>query len=324
MSYSGVCCIDEFDKMSDSTRSILHEVMEQQTVSIAKSGIICTLNARTSILASANPVESRYNPNLSVVENIKLPPTLLSRFDLIYLILDKSDKEADRRLARHIVSLYYDPAKREQTESSTFSHSQLTEYISWAKANISPVMTDEAAAKLTNGYVEMRQSGNLGGGKKTIAATPRQLESLIRLAEAHARMQLKEEVEESDVAEAIRLMNVATQKTATDPVTGTIDMDAIHTGRTAAQRQTVATLKDFFHNRRVGEEVAFADMLNHLNTGSATWDLREDDLIGYLNQLSEEGLIRLDVPHNKARVLRNDGSVGAGAAPMSQMGTENL
>jgi len=82
---AGVCCIDEFDKMSDTTRSILHEAMEQQTVSVAKAGIICTLNARTSILASANPRESRYNPNLSVVDNIQLPPTLLSRFDLIYL-----------------------------------------------------------------------------------------------------------------------------------------------------------------------------------------------------------------------------------------------
>jgi len=84
----GICCIDEFDKMSDHTRSVLHEAMEQQTVSIAKAGIIATLHARTSVLASANPKESRYNPNMSVVENIQLPPTLLSRFDLIYLILD--------------------------------------------------------------------------------------------------------------------------------------------------------------------------------------------------------------------------------------------
>ena len=85
--------------MSDATRAILHEVMEQQTVSIAKAGIICTLNARTAVLASANPVESRYNPNRSIVDNIQLPPTLLSRFDLIYLVLDKQNEDSDRRLA---------------------------------------------------------------------------------------------------------------------------------------------------------------------------------------------------------------------------------
>jgi DNA replication licensing factor MCM4 len=106
LSDGGICCIDEFDKMGDATRSVLHEVMEQQTVSIAKAGIITTLNARTSVLASANPIGSKYNPNLPVPQNIDLPPTLLSRFDLVYLVLDRIDEQTDRKLARHLVGMY--------------------------------------------------------------------------------------------------------------------------------------------------------------------------------------------------------------------------
>lgn len=292
LSDRGICCLDEMDKMSDQTRSILHEAMEQQSISIAKAGIICTLNARTSILASANPIESRYNPRLSVVENIQLPPTLLSRFDLIYLVLDHPSKVTDTRLARHLVKLY---SEKPPVQEHIIDPETLREYIAFARATIKPKLTDAASQELVDAYVQMRK---MGGNKRTITATPRQLESLIRLSEALAKMRLSERVERSDVVEATRLMKVALQSSAIDPVTGTIDMDLITTGRSATSRARMADLTK-----------AVRELVDELEAASFSFD----QLMALLKQQSDVEIPASDLKEALRELEQEEFIVRAGA-----------
>ncbi|EHB01214.1 DNA replication licensing factor MCM4 [Heterocephalus glaber] len=208
--------------------------MEQQTLSIAKARIICQLNARTSVLAAANPIESQWNPKKkkTTIENIQVPHTLLSKFDLIFLMLDPQDEAYDRCLAHHLVSLYYQ--SEEQVEEEFLDMAVLKDYITYADSTIMPRLSKEASQALIEAYVDMRKIGSSQG---MVSAYPQQLESLIYLAEAHAKVRFSNKVEAIDVKEAKRLHREALKQSATDPQTGIVDISILTTGMSATSRK---------------------------------------------------------------------------------------
>lgn len=196
----GVVCIDEFDKMRDLDRIAIHEVMEQQTITIAKAGIHTTLNARCSVLAAANPILGSYNEKLSVQENVRLPESLMTRFDLVFITLDHSSIDIDNKISKHIMKMHIS----EEKNDSGISQKLFKDFILYAKS-LRPKLSREAASIIANEYTKLRQMKN--DKNLLVNITPRMLETLIRLSTGHAKLRLSETVDEEDANEAITLLN---------------------------------------------------------------------------------------------------------------------
>ena len=227
----GVACIDELDKMRPDDRVAIHEALEQQTVSVAKGGIVATLNARAAVLAAANPSLGRYEPHRNVSENINLPVTILSRFDLIFIIKDQPEPDYDSRMSEHILALH---RSKVSPETAPFAPDFLRKYISFAK-RITPVLTPEAVIELRDFYLKMRSKG---GEEAAVAITPRQLEALVRISEARARAFLRDTVTVEDAKSAIRIMTVSLSDVGVDVKTGAMDIDVIMTGKPRSLRDS--------------------------------------------------------------------------------------
>ncbi|VDO47826.1 unnamed protein product, partial [Onchocerca flexuosa] len=280
--------------MNDSTRSVLHEVMEQQTLSIAKAGIICQLNARTSILAAANPVDSQWNRNKTIVDNIQLPHTLLSRFDLIFLLVDSQNELYDRRLANHLVSLYY--KETNDDDSELLDLALLRDYIGYARSCVNPLLDETSSQRLIDKYLQMRKTGS---GFGQVSAYPRQLESLIRLAEAHAKIRLSNTVSVQDVEDAYRQENFmqirtfqnsafstfsyfslyreALKQSAVDPSTGRVDINILAAGISTTSREVIDQLAEAVRSElshRHGILVSLKKLMQQL---------RQNDLVNFQN-----------------------------------------
>jgi len=246
----GIALIDEFDKMRSDDRTAIHEAMEQHTISIAKAGIVATLNARTSILAAANPKRGRWNPFRATSTNLNLPSTILSRFDLMFVLEDKPDLKEDTDKATHILRLH---KSKDLATDPPIQKELLRKYIAYARNEIKPKLTDEAVGRLLEYYIELRRtSGKIEKDEpEPIAITPRQLEALVRLSEAKAKMRLSKEVSYEDASGAVHLLNATLEKLARDDK-GNIDIDKYSSGMSSQGRRRLDRIDDFIDDILAG------------------------------------------------------------------------
>jgi replicative DNA helicase Mcm len=279
----GIACIDEIDKMRPEDRVAIHEAMEQHTVSVAKGGIVATLNARTAILAAANPALGRYEPARTVSENISLPVTILSRFDLIFILRDVPNKEADGKMSAHILEIH---RKGSSPVEAPIPVDLLRKYISYAKGT-KPVLGLEAIKRLNDFYLTMRSASE--AEESPVAITARQLESLVRTAEARARVALRNEVTAEDAEAAVAIMKKSLGEVGIDLSSDKMDIDLIMTGKPKSMRDrlqiVLSTLMEMEKQTGIVEKVA---LLNELE---AKHNIPRGEIERLLGQLLREGTI---------------------------------
>jgi len=291
----GVCSIDEIDKMRPDDRVAIHEAMEQQTVSIAKGGIVATLNARASVLAAANPALGRYEPYKNITENINLPVTILSRFDLIFIMRDAPDSEVDTKMSEHILTLHRVGAPPQE---APITPQMFRKYVSYSRG-ISPVLTEEASNALRDFYLRMRSTSTTADSP--IAITPRQLEALVRLSECRARSFLRDKVTVEDTDAIIRLMTISLQHVGIDTTTGKVDIDTIMTGKPKSLRDRMQTiLSTVATMERETGAVQESKLYEEL---SKTAGLSEGEVQILVNQLIRDGILYSPKPGHLKRTV---------------------
>jgi replicative DNA helicase Mcm len=299
----GLAAVDELDKMSPQDRDAMHEAMEQQTISVAKAGITATLQSRCSILGAANPKFGRFDAHTSIIEQIDLPPALLSRFDVIFSMSDKPSHDRDREMAAHILRGHHrgerDARRRYEIEQGRTPEEEtagsdgfipiiptefLRKYIAYAKQRVFPILTDQAIRRIRDYYVDVRKQGE--GEAASVPMTARQLEAFVRIAEASARVRLSDNVEIEDADRGIRIVEYYLRKIAGE-AGGGLDIDIIAAGTSRAQREAARTLLDIIRQLDAGPGATEDDIIARATSEG----IEEGRARQMLSRLSEQGQI---------------------------------
>ncbi|XP_033991787.1 DNA helicase MCM8 [Trematomus bernacchii] len=313
----GVCCIDEFDKLGNQQQALL-EAMEQQSVSLAKAGIVSSLPARTSVVAAANPIGGHYNRGKTVSENLKMGSALLSRFDVVFLLLDIPDESHDRHLSEHVMasragkgrtsSALVTRANSQLETSILLEHSDmplsqrlqipagesidpipaslLRKYISYARQYVHPSLSPEAAEIIQEFYLSLRSQGH---SADSTPITTRQLESLIRLTEARARLDLRETATKSDAEEVVEIMKHSLADTYSDGL-GNLDFERSQLGSGMSQRGAAKRLVNALHQhaQRTNQKQFDLQMLRSI---ADRMNMKVMDFEGLVSSLNEQGFL---------------------------------
>ena len=293
----GLACIDELDKMTDQDRSSLHEAMESQRISVAKAGITATLQCRCSMLAAANPKYGRFEEDAPIADQIDLPPALMSRFDMIFVLTDKPNEKLDRAITEHILSAHQrgqarmigeetaidgvdvqDVLTRTNKITPVYDVEILRKYVAYSK-RLNPIMTDSAFRIIEDSYMRIRSSSNRGN---SVPITARQLEAFVRLSEASAKMRLSDTVTDIDANRAVDLVEYYLRKIAGDD--GGLDIDRIASGTTNKDRSAIKTVKTILSTHGGDTGLSLDELIQH----GSNEGISESELESVLNKLQSK------------------------------------
>jgi replicative DNA helicase Mcm len=282
LSNKGLVCIDELEKMDPNDRSAMHEAMEQQTITVSKANVQATLRAETSVLAAANPKFGRFDPSQPIAQQIDLPPTLINRFDIIFTLRDIPNREKDEMIAEHVLQEH-----KKEGEGMLIPRELFRKYVAYAKQKIRPELTDEAINEIKNFYIELRNRPiAVESGLRPIPISARQLQALIRMSEASAKMRLSKKVIKDDAKRAIEIMKYYLMQVGYDYESKTFDIDRISGKFSTSQRSKILTVRDTIIDleNRIGKMIPMEEVENELEGKISKEEIEEA-----LNKLSNSG-----------------------------------